>query len=114
MFGSGPTNKKLNDILRIIKISNSGLSSMRKVIKVLEDHDILPKGITKAAQNEVNLKEVFFLPVLLGGLASSLLGSVLCKGLFWSGMCRSGEGILRAGEEILKKSINATTSFNKL
>ena len=59
MFGSGPTigNNKLNDI---IKICNSGLSDMTKIIKVLEDHDVLPKGITRTAKNEVKSQRGVF------------------------------------------------------
>ena len=62
MFGSGPTigNNKLNDIMKIIKICNSGLSDMTKIIKVLEDHDVLPKGITRTAKNEVKSQRGVF------------------------------------------------------
>ena len=40
--------------------------------------------------------------MLLGGLANSLLGGILSKGLFGSGMYRAGEGIIRTGEGIKK------------
>ena len=76
---------------------------MLKVVRVLESYDIFKKGITKTAQNEVKSQKGGFLSMLLG---ASLLGDLLTKSL-------SGKGIVRAGEGILKKIINATTSFNK-
>ena len=76
---------------------------MLKVVRVLESYDIFKKGITKTAQNEVKSQKAGFLSMLLG---ASLLGDLLTKSL-------SGKGIVRAGEGILKKIINATTSFNK-
>ena len=94
--GSCPQSggNKLDDIANVSKISNSGLNSMMEIIKVLEDHDILPKGITKTAKNEVNSQRGGLLPILLGGLASSLIGNFLSKELFGgSGIKRAGEGI---------------------
>ena len=90
MFGSGPTTggNKVDEKMNILRISNSGLSSMIKIIKDLEDHDILPKVITRTAKNEVKSQRGGFLPMLLGGLASSLLGNML----FGSGIVRAGEG----------------------
>ena len=104
--GSGPNNK-LNDIMKIIKISNAGLSDIIKIINVLAGHNILPKGITRNAKNEVKSQRGGSLPILLGGLASSLIGNVLSKGLFGSRMYRAGQrkGLPRAGEGIKKKSL---------
>ena len=51
--------------------------------------------------------------MLLGTLGASLLGDLLTKNLSGKGPVRAGEGFLRAGEGI-KKSINPSTSFNKL
>ena len=51
--------------------------------------------------------------MLLGTLGASLLGDLLTKNLSGKGTVRAGEGFLRAGEGI-KKSVNASTSFNKL
>ena len=56
----------------------------------------------------------------MGTLRASLLGDILSKGLLGKGLSggkrlyRSGEGIIRAGQGIKKKIINASTSFNKL
>ena len=51
--------------------------------------------------------------MLLGTLGASLLGELLTKSLSGKGTVRAGEGTVRAGEGIIK-SINASTSFNKL
>ena len=51
--------------------------------------------------------------MLLGTLGASLLGDLLTKNLSGKGSVRAGEGFLRAGGGIKKKSINASTSFNK-
>ena len=48
-----------------------------------------------------------FLSMLLGTLGASLLGDLLTKNL-------PGKGTVRAGERIKKKTINASTSLNKL
>ena len=92
MYGSG-----LDDLMSILKMSQSGLNDMMKIKKVLEDNNILPKGINRTTKNEVKPQRGGFLTALLGGLASSLLGNVL----FGSGIKRAAEG----------KKI--TTSFSK-
>ena len=51
--------------------------------------------------------------MLVGTLGASLLGDLLTKNLSGKGTVTAGEGFLRAGEGI-KKSINPSTSFNKL
>ena len=79
-----------------------------EIIKVLEDHDILPKGITKTAKNEVNSQRGGLLPILLGGLASSLIANFLSKELF------GGSGIKRAGEGIKKKSLMPSHPLTKI
>ena len=113
IFGLGTTicGNKLDETMNIIRINNDGLSSMMKIIKILENHNILPKGITKTVKNEVKSQRGGFLRMLLGGLASSLLGGILSKGLFGSGMYRKGEGkgIVRAGEGI--KAAHPLTNF---
>ena len=87
-----------------------------KIIKVLENHGVLLKGITKTAQNAVKSQRGGFLSMLLGTLGASILGDVLSKGLLGSGMyrAREGKGIVTADKGIRKKIINASTSFDKL
>ena len=82
MFGSGITT---------LRFLNKDLNDLIKVIKVLEDHGVLLKGITKTAQNEVKSQKCGFLSMLLGTLGASLLGDVLSKGLLGKGMYRAGD-----------------------
>ena len=68
MHGSGTktlitSNKKMNDII--------------KIIQVLEDSNILLKGITKTINNETKEQKEGFLSMLLGTLGVSLLGNML-------------------------------------
>ena len=96
-----------------LKFGNNELTDLMKIIKILEDHNILLKGITKTAQNEVKSQRGGFLSMLMGTLGASLLGDILSRGLLGKGIVTAGEGI--------KKIINAreffsekfTTSFNK-
>ena len=50
MYGSGKT----------IKFSNKDLNDMTKIVKALEDSDVLMKGITKTLKNDIK-KDVFYL-----------------------------------------------------
>ena len=93
MFGYGITT---------LKIGNKEFSDMMKIIKVLKDHGVSLKGITKAAQNEVKSQRGGFLSILMGTLLASLLGDILSKGLLRKGIVRGGGGIAKAGERILK------------
>ena len=54
-----------------------------------------------------------FLSTLLGILGASLHGDLLTANLSGKGTVRAGERILRAGEGIKKKNINASISLNK-
>ena len=108
--GSGPQSggNKIDEIMNVLRVSRNGLNSMMKIIKAPEDNNILPKGITATTKNEVKSQRNGFLPMLLGSLASGILGNML----FGSGIKRAGEGLFRAGQGI-KKIINVSTSFNK-
>ena len=57
-----------------------------KIVQVLEDSNILLKGVTNTIKNETKEQKGGFLSMLLGTLGTSLLGNLL-----------SGEGIVRAG-----------------
>ena len=57
-----------------------------KIAQVLEDSNILLKGITKTIKNETKEQKGGFLGILLGTLGASLLGNML-----------TGKGMLRAG-----------------
>ena len=73
-----------------------------KIVKSLEDSDLLLKGVTETVQNEVNEQKRGFLTMLLGKLGAGLLGNILTgwginKAGKGRGINRAGEGIVRAG-----------------
>ena len=74
------------------------------------------KGFSEAIKNETEEQKGGFLSMLLGTLASTLLGNMLDKGIVRAGYGnKQGEGVVRAGYgSSIKKSSNSTTSFNKL
>ena len=112
IFGSGTT----------VIFSNEEINDMIKIVKALEDSDVLVKGVTKTLQNdirELHSKKggaLQILPILLGTLGPSLIGNLLTgKGLFRAGSgnkcnCRQGmyrtgskeKGMFRAGQGIKK------------
>ena len=90
-------------------ISNQEMNNIMKIVQALENSGVLLKGVTGTIQNETKEQKTGFLSMLLGTLGTSLLGNLLTG----KGTVRAGEGTVRAGEGILKKSFNATSSFNK-
>ena len=62
------------------------MNSIIKNIQVLEDSNILFKGVTETIKNETREQRGGYLRMLLGTLASTLLGNIL-----------AGKEILRAG-----------------
>ena len=73
------------------------MQDLLKIVKSLEDSDILLNGITETVKNEVKEEKDSFLSMLLGTLGASLLGDLLIKNLSGRGVIRAGEGIIRAG-----------------
>ena len=67
-YGSGTT---------ALIISNEEMEDMMKIVKSLEELGLLVKKISETIKNETKEQNGGFLPMLLGGLAASLLGSVL-------------------------------------
>ena len=65
-----------------------------KIVKPLEESGLLVKGISETIKNEAKERKGGFLPMLLGILAASMLGSALTG----RGVIRAGEGTIRAGE----------------
>ena len=92
-------------------ISNDGMEDIIKIVKSLEDSDLLLKGVTETVQNEVTEQKRGFLTMLLGTLGATLLGNILTgqgvkttsqgRGINRAGKSRgvnrAGEGVLRAG-----------------
>ena len=94
ILGSGNTT---------LTISNKDMEGLTKIVKSLEDSELLSKGVTESVQNEVKEKKGGFLSLLLDTLGASLLGNLLTgKGTHRAGkgkgIHRAAEGIVRAGE----------------
>ena len=89
MLGSGTTT---------LIISNHEMDDILKIVKFLEDSNVLLKLVSETIQNEAKEKRGEFLSMLLGTLGASLLGDILSKGL-------SGKGVLRAGYGSKKPSL---------
>ena len=100
ILASGHNSSLQNDTTLII--SNDEINDIIKIVKSLEDSDLLLKGVTKTVQNEVEKQKGGFLSMLLGTLSASLLGNLLTgKGIYRAGKGKgingAGEGIVRAG-----------------
>ena len=81
-----------------------------KIIKELENSDILSKGVSKTIENEIKEQRGGFLSMLLGTLGASLLGNFLTG----KGIMRAGDGIVRAGEGRKRKNLNSLLPFHPL
>ena len=57
-------------------ISNEEMNDIIKIVHVLEDSNILLKGVTKTMKNETKERKGGFLSMLLGTLGASLLGNL--------------------------------------
>ena len=90
MHGSGTTTSIT---------SNEEMNDIKKIVQVLEDSNILRKGVTKTVKNETKEQKGGFLSMLLGTLGAILLGNLLAgKGIVRAGSGnKKGTGILRAG-----------------
>ena len=67
------------------------MNDLLKIVKSLEDSNVLLKEISEAKEQRGG-----FLSMLLGTLGASLLGDILSKGLSGKGVIRAGEGTIRA------------------
>ena len=70
-----------------------------KIVQTLKNSNILLDGVTKAAKNEIREQRGGCLGILIGTLASILLGNLLSgKGIVRTGSRNKKEkGIVRAG-----------------
>ena len=93
MFGSGTTT---------LIISNDDIL---KIVKSLEDSNVLLKGVSETIQHEAKEQRGGFLSMLLGTLGASLRGDVLSNGLPGKGVIRAREGTIRAGYGSKKPSL---------
>ena len=91
-----------------------------KIIKELENPDILLKGVSKTIENEIKEQRGGFLSMLLGTLGASLLGNLLTgKGIMRAveGSVASrakGDGIVRAGKGSKKNKPKFAITFSSI
>ena len=98
----GTIQKKIHGsgIKLIIEEEEEDMQDIIKIIKELENSDILLKGVSKTTENEIKEQRGGFLGMLLGTLGASLLGNLLTG----KGIMRAGDGIVRAGEGSKRKA----------
>ena len=83
----GSMQKKIHGSGIKLIIEEEDMQDIIKIIKGLENSDILLKGVSKTIENEVKEQRGEFLSMLLGNLGASLLGNLL-----------TGKCIIRADE----------------
>ena len=107
----GSIQKKIHGSGAKLIIEEEVMQDIIKIIKELENSDILLKGVSKTIENEIKEQRGGFLSMLLGTLGASLLGNLLTG----KGIMRAGDGIVRSGEGSKKKTKFAITfsSINK-
>ena len=107
----GSIQKKIHSSGIKLIIEEEDMQDIIKIIKELENSDILLKGVSKTIENEIKEQRGGFLSMLLGTLGASLLGNLLTG----KGIMRAGDGIVRAGEGSKKNPKFAITfsSINK-
>ena len=106
----GSIQKKIHGSGVKLIIEQEDMKDIMKIIKELENSDILLKGVSKTIENEIKEQRGGFLGMLLGTLGASLLGNLLTG----KGIMRAGDGIVRAGEGSKKKSLNSLLPFHPL
>ena len=73
------------------------MDDILKIVKCLEDSNVLLKGVSETIQHEAKEQKGGFLSMLLGTLGASLLDDIFSKGLSGKGVIRADEGTIRAG-----------------
>ena len=96
----GSIQKKIHGSGIKLIIEEEDIQDIIKVIKELENSDILLKRVSKTIETEIKEQRGGFLSMLLGTLGASLLGNLLTG----KGIMRAGDGIVRAGEGSKKKN----------
>ena len=71
-------------------ISNDEMDDLLKIVKSLDDSNVLLKEVSETIQHEAKEQRGGFLSMLSGTLGASLLVDILSKVL-------SGKGVIRAG-----------------
>ena len=106
----GSIQKKIHGSGIKLIIEEEDTQDIIKIIKELENSDILLKGVSKTTENEIKEQRGRFLSMLLGTLGASLLGNLLTG----KGIMRAGDGIVRAGKGSKKKKLNSLLPFHPL
>ena len=89
-------------------VSNDEIEDIIKIVKCLEDSDLLLKGVTETVQTEVKEQKRGFPSRLLGTLCASLLGNILAgRGVNRAG---KGRGINAAGEGVIRAYYGSRSS----
>ena len=83
-------------------ILNEEINDLMKIIQVLEDYNVLLKGVNETIKNETKEQKGGFPSMLLGTLGASLLENL-----------STGKGIVRAGSGIERGKGNEKTKGNK-
>ena len=109
----GSIQKKIHGSGIKLVIEEEDMQNIIKIVKELENSNILLKGVSKTIENEIKEQRGGFLSMVLGTLGASLSGNLFTgKGIIRTG---EGKGIVRAGEGSKKKTKFAITfsSINK-
>ena len=100
-------------------IEQEDMKDIMKIIKALENSGILLKGVSKTIKDETKEQRGGFFSMLLGTLGASLLGNLLSGGKGSVASRAKGEGIMRAGDGIVrarsgskKKQTKFTVTFS--
>ena len=98
----GSIRKKIHGLGIKLIIEEEDMQDIIKIIKELENSDILLRGVSKTIENEIKEQRRGFLSMLLGTLGAILSGNLLTgKGIIRVG---EGKGIIRAGKGSKKKT----------
>ena len=98
----GSIQKKIHGLGVKLIIEKEDMNDIMKIIKALENSDILLKGESKTIKNETKEQRGGFLSMLLGTLGASLLGNLLSGRKGSVASKAKGEGIMRAGDGIVR------------
>ena len=76
-------------------ISNKEMKDNIKIVKFLEESDLLVEGISKTIENEIKEQESWFLSMLLDAIIARLLGNMLAG----KEVIQVGDGLIKAGKD---------------
>ena len=87
------------------------MDDIMKIIKFLEEPDLLIKDVSETIKNETREKKGRFLGMSSGTLGASLLGNLstdrgVRPKIPKKGVLRDGEGTIRAGEDTIRTDQN--------